>query len=86
MLRTTELLIRNRATLSVLCTIGLLSLPVFGKQQPKDSSPSAPIPTPIATAQKIFVANAPGDSLPASLGGSAGPYQEFYAALKSWGH
>ncbi len=86
MLRTTELLIRKRATLSVLCAVGLLSLPVFGKQQPKESSPSAPIPTPIATAQKIFVANAPGDSLPASLGGSARPYQEFYAALKSWGH
>lgn len=85
MLRITELPIRKRA-LCVLCTIALLSIPVFGKQQPKGSSPIAPVPTPIATAQKIFVANAPSDSLPASLGGPARPYDEFYAAMKSWGH
>jgi hypothetical protein len=86
MLKITELLIRKRATLGLLCTIGLLSIPVFGKQQPKDSSPTALVPAPIATAQKIFVSNAPGDSLPASLGGPARPYHEFYAAIKSWGH
>lgn len=84
--RITGLLICKRVTLCLLCTIELFSIPVFGKQQPKDSSLIAPVPGPIATAQKIFVSNAPSDSLPASLGGPARPYQEFYAALKSWGH
>lgn len=86
MLRITKLLIRKRAALYLLCSMELLLIPVFGKQQPKDSSAIAPVPTPIATAQKIFVSNAPGDSLPSSLGGTARPYQEFYTALKSWGH
>jgi len=86
MLKITDLLIRKRAVLCLLCATELLSIPVFGKQLPKDSSPIAPVPSPIATAQKVFVSNAPGDSLPASLGGPARPYHEFYAAIKSWGH
>src|SRR6516164_9206963 len=85
MLKIIETLVRKRATLCLLCTIELLSIPVFGKQQPKES-PIAPIPAAITTAQKVFVSNAPGDSLPASLGGPARPYHEFYAAIKSWGH
>ena len=86
MLKIIEPLIRKRATLCLLCMIALPSIPVSGTQQPKDSSPVAPLPTPIATAQKVFISNAPGDSLPASLGGPARPYQEFYAAMQSWGH
>jgi len=86
MLKIIKPLIRKRATLCLLCLIALPSIPVSGTQQPKDSSPVAPLPTPIATAQKVFISNAPGDSLPTSLGGPARPYQEFYAAMKSWGH
>ena len=85
MLRITELLIRKQASLCLVCTIGLLSIGVFGKQQPKDSSPIPPVPTPIATAQKIFVSNAPGEGFPTSLGGPARPYHEFYTAMNSWG-
>jgi hypothetical protein len=81
-----RLLIRKRATLCVYCAIVLLSLPVFGTSKPTDSSPAAPVPISIETAQKIFISNAPGDSLPASLGGAARrPYNEFYEAIKSWG-
>jgi hypothetical protein len=78
-------LLRKRTTLCVLCAIGLLSHSLFGAQQPKDVALPAPVPVPIATAKKVFIANAPGDSLPASLGGPSRTYNEFYAAMKSWG-
>jgi hypothetical protein len=76
---------RKRTTLCVLCAIGLLSHPLFGTQQPKDVALPAPVPVSIATAKKVFIANAPGDNLPASLGGPSRTYNEFYAAMKSWG-
>jgi hypothetical protein len=79
-------LLRRRTTLCVLCSIGLLSHSLFGAQQPRDVATPAPVPVSIATAKKVFIANAPGDSLPASLGGPSGAYNEFYAAMKSWGH
>jgi hypothetical protein len=78
-------LLRKRTTLCALCAVGLLSHPLFGAQQPKDVTPPAPVPVSIATAKKVFIANAPGDSLPASLGGPSRTYNEFYAAMKSWG-
>jgi hypothetical protein len=78
--------LRKRTTLRVLCAIGLLSQSLFGAQQPKDVALPAPVPISIATAKKVFIANAPGDSLPASLGGPSGAYKDFYAAMKSWGH
>jgi hypothetical protein len=80
-----RLLIRKRWILCVLCAIGLLSLPLFGAQQPKDAAPAAPVPAAIAAAKKVFIANAPGDILPASLGGPDRSYNEFYAAMKNWG-
>jgi hypothetical protein len=43
------------------------------------------VPVSIATAKKVFIVNAPGDILPASLGGPSRTYNEFYAAMKSWG-
>ena len=80
-----RLLIRKRGILYVLFVIGLLSIPLFGAQQPKDAAPAAPVPAAIAAAKKVFIANAPGDILPASLGGPNRSYNEFYAAMKSWG-
>jgi hypothetical protein len=54
-------------------------------------SPSAPVPAQLVTAGKIFISNAGGDIDPNTrrLGEFAGlpirPYNEFYAAMKSWG-
>lgn len=57
-------------------------------EKPKPAPP-APIPSLILTAKKIFIANAGGDEslfdTPQYSGGSARLYDEFYAAMKSWG-
>ena len=76
----------------VLC----LSLAVLGliqaasAQQSKETAP-APVPAQIAAAQKVFISNAGGASLEAVIdetvfnGGPDRPYNQFYAAMKSWG-
>ncbi|MFZ0816337.1 MAG: hypothetical protein WAM78_12510 [Candidatus Sulfotelmatobacter sp.] len=52
---------------------------------------TAPVPPQIAAAQKVFISNAGGSSLDAILdetifnGGPDRPYNQFYAAMKSWG-
>ena len=78
--------IAKRGTLLVLFVIGLLSLPLLSEDKPKDAVPPAPVPSPIAAARKVFISNAPGSSLPASFGGPDRTYNEFYAAMKGWGH
>jgi hypothetical protein len=49
----------------------------------------APIPAPILTAKKVFIANGGGDEsgfeTESYSGGSDRAYNEFYAAMKSWG-
>jgi len=48
-------------------------------------APSAPIPSQIIGAKNVFIANAPGTNLPSSVGGPDRAYNEFYAAMKTWG-
>jgi hypothetical protein len=86
MLVIVRFVIRNVAILGAYCAVGLLSVSVFGAQQPKDSPAATPVPIEIETAQKVFISNAPGDSLPLPLGGPVRPYKQFYQAIKSWGH
>ena len=51
--------------------------------QPSDA-PAAPIPTPIFTAKTVFISNASSEvGLPAGTPDLT--YNEFYAAMKSWG-
>jgi len=49
-------------------------------------APAAPIPSQIFTAKKVFISNA-GDDFDSNLwsGGPDRAYNEFYAAIKSWG-
>ena len=63
-----------------------LSLPLFSTEKPRDAVPPAPVPSPIAAAKKVFISNAPGTNLPAYFGGPDRAYNEFYAAMKGWGH
>ena len=86
MLTFVRLRIAKRGILHVLFVIGLLSLPLFSADKPKDAVPAAPVPSPITAAKKVFISNAPGSNLPASFGGPDRTYNEFYAAMKSWGH
>ena len=47
--------------------------------------PLAPLPSQIATAKKVFVSNAGGDSKDLFSGGPNRLYNQFYAELKRWG-
>ncbi|HSS98637.1 MAG TPA: hypothetical protein VLK33_16500 [Terriglobales bacterium] len=68
-----------------LVLLSLLSLPLFSADQPKTMVAPAPVPTPIKTAKRAFISNAPGTGIPANFGGPERSYNEFYAAVKSWG-
>jgi hypothetical protein len=74
--------------LGLACVIAL-SVGLRG-QQAKDAAPAAPVPSPIAAAKKVFIANGgvDGGSLAAfrALGDPDYPYNQFYAAMKTWGH
>jgi hypothetical protein len=85
MLTTVRLRIAKRGILQ-LFVIGLLPLPLLLAEKPKDAVPSAPVPSPVAAAKRVFISNAPGTNLPASFGGSDRTYNEFYTAMKGWGH
>ena len=68
----------------------ILFVSVVHAQKTKAPEP-APIPPQIAAARKVFISNAGGDSVVAFTGsetfdgGPDRPYNEFYAAMKSWG-
>jgi hypothetical protein len=76
---------------AVLCfalAISLLSGPIRASQE-KKPAPATPIPARILTAKKAFIANGGGDETrnegTSYTGGPARSYNEFYAAMKTWG-
>ncbi len=77
----------------LLCAfVVLLGLsPVLNAQQIKGPAP-APVPPQIGLAKKVFISNAGGESFETVVdqivfnGGPDRPYNEFYAAMKDWGH
>ena len=76
-----------RTAFALLPAVILLAAPTLGAQQ---LAPSAPVPAPIFNAQKVFIANAGTDAFSSQvlkeLGASgADPYNNLYAAVKSWG-
>lgn len=55
---------------------------------PEAAVPLAPVPTPLLNAKKLFISNAGADSglFPHPFSGDPDrPYNQFYAAIKSWG-
>lgn len=76
---------------AVLClglTTPWLYIPICAAQQHK-LAPPAPIPAQVLTAKTVFIANGGGDeSRDESASYTGGPnraYNEFYAAMKTWG-
>ena len=74
--------------LSVVFSIAALQGSVFAAEQAKEA-PVAPIPAQILVAKKVFIANGGGDQMaendPIFSGGPDRAYNQFYAAMKSWG-
>lgn len=84
--------ISARAVLCCLVLAGTLQCaPLLNADEPKETLPPAPIPSQILDAKKVFIANAGVNAyyLPAYItshtGTPSGLYDEFYAAIKSWG-
>jgi hypothetical protein len=79
--------VRQLPFISVLVLLVLFSSAIA--QQPKIPA-AARVPPQIATAQKIFVSNAGGETFENTIdamvfnGGPDRPFNEFYAALKDW--
>jgi len=76
--------------ITMLClTLTVLQLPLSMAQSKPAVAPAAPIPPSILAAKKVFIANAGGDEMtgddPSFSGGPDRAYNEFYAAMKSWG-
>jgi len=61
----------------------------LGAAQKSKQAPPAPVPSPILTAKKVFIANVGGDEslfdTPQYTGGPDRLYNEFYEGMKSWG-
>jgi hypothetical protein len=72
---------------TLLLGVFALVLPILSAQQP---ATTAPIPAPLLSAQKVFLANGGTDSIGMDAFAKAAqvdePYNSLYLALQSWGH
>jgi len=68
--------------------LALSSMPSWGTQQQSEAG-AAPVPALIVSAKKVFISNVGGGCDPLGSahfkGGPNRPYNQLYAALKSWG-
>jgi len=83
-------LISRRNTVYILLAFALLICSALFAQEPtgpdiddtpsrKSVTPTAPVPAPIASATKVFIANAPANFNLNLSGGRDQPYNAFYA-------
>lgn len=77
---------RRAATLAIGLTL-LLAISLSAQTKP-DGTQTAPIPAQVASAKKVFIANGGHENPvgPLFKGGPNRTYDQFYAAMKSWGH
>lgn len=69
-----------------LLSFALITINVLSLAQ-KPAGAAVPIPSQLATAKKVFIGYAGGESQVAGYsGGPDRTYNDFYAALKKWGH
>ena len=74
----------------VLISLVALQIPFSVAQSKPQPAPAAPVPPPILAARRVFIANAGGDEMasnePVFSGTPNRAYDEFYRAVKNWGH
>jgi hypothetical protein len=86
--------IRNHYSkvLSLAIGIALALAPAFAAQKPpRTDAPAAPLPAQILSGRKVFISYAGGENLETPLvlvfsGRADRVYNQFYAAMKDWGH
>lgn len=98
MLRMMKAVVIGVAFAAMLAVVPLLSAQQYNDQMPDDQPavkkvpvavPSAPVPSPIQSAKKIFIANgAEGSNVVFGIfgGDDDHAYNEFYEQMKGWGH
>lgn len=77
-----------RDTLVGFALLTMFSCAILNAQQSSRAIPLAPLPSPLIDAKKVFISYAGQESNPEAgdfSGGSSRTYNEFYAAMKSWG-
>ena len=77
--------IARQSMFCITIALTILSACPLESQQPTEA---APIPQQILVAKRVFVSNAPGDvdsGFDFYSGGPARIYNQFYAAMKTWG-
>jgi hypothetical protein len=83
------IMIRRFRTVVLCLSLAALQISFSMAQSKPAPAPPAPIPQQIFAAKKIFIANAGGDEManfdPRFSGRPDRAYNEFYAAVKSWG-
>jgi len=73
----------------IVCIALVLASAMVLRAQQQGNAPAAPVPEQISAAKKVFISNGGGDAVSADFFKSQGNpnklYDEFYAAMKSWG-
>jgi hypothetical protein len=89
--------ITKRHVFCVIFTIALLSVPALQAAPQEDTTSTsppaprvvvkpAPLPAQIQAAKRVFISNAGGELKDWFNGGPNRCYNQFYAAMKDWGH
>jgi hypothetical protein len=75
--------------LCAMVALALMIVPAMGAQQTKEPTGSAPVPSQIGAAHKVFISNAGADVDAQTAFKRAGEpeeaYNHFYMAMQSWG-
>ena len=70
---------------SFVAVVALVTIQLAVAKEP--TAPPAPLPAQIVNAKRIFISNAGDDNRDGAYnGGTDRAYNQFYAAMKSWGH
>jgi hypothetical protein len=76
-------MLKTKARLAFALTMALTAAGTIAAQSPTDP-PSAPLPSQISAAKKIFISNASGETLSGAQASEL-TYNGFYAGVNAWG-